>query len=345
MNSKRIIGMAALVALSLTSVALAAPKKKAPSTRPITFKLATIAPDGSSLHKALIEIGDKWKAKSKGQVTLKIYPGGAQGGEADVVRRMRTGQLEMALLTAVGLSEIDPSVEALQSIPMMFRSLDEVDYVGQKLRPRIQQKLREHGYVVLVWGDMGWVRFFSKTPVIHPADLKKLKLFTWAGDPNAVDIYKKAGFKPIPLETADILPMLRAGMIEAVPYPPYVALTNQVFTTATHMLEIDWAPLVGALVVNEKDWNKLSPERQKAFAIAAAEVGRKMQTINRAESDKAVVAMQKRKLQVHPVTPDLAAEWRVTAEASWPEIRGRIVPADLFDEVQKTLAEYRAAKK
>lgn len=345
MRSKRILAAAVLVAFSLTSVAMAAPKKTAANARPVTFKLATIAPDGSSLHKALIEIGEKWKAESKGQVSMKIYPGGGQGGEAEVVRRLRTGQLEMALLTAVGLSEIDPSVEALQSIPMMFRSLDEVDYVGQKLRPRIAQKLREHGFVVLVWGDMGWVRFFSKTPVEQPDDLKKLKLFTWAGDPNAVDIYKKAGFKPVPLETADILPMLRAGMIDAVPYPPYVALTNQIHTTATHMLELDWAPLVGALVVNEKDWDKLSPERQKAFAIAAAEVGRTMQAVNRAESDKAVAAMQKRSLKVHKVTPQLAAEWRATAQASWPQIRGNVVPADLFDEVQKLLSEYRAAKK
>lgn len=344
MISKKTLLVATLVAMAVVPPADAA-RKTSTSSRPVTLKLATIAPEGSSLHKAVAEIGEKWKASSNGQVTVKIYPGGGQGGEAEIVRRMRSGQIELALVTAVGLAAIDPSVEALQSIPMMFRSLDEVEVVGRKLRPRIEQRLRSHGFVVLVWGDMGWVRFFSKSPVTRPAELKKLKLFTWAGDPNAVDIYKKAGFQPIPLETADILPMLRAGMIEAVPYPPYVALANQIYTTAPHMLELNWAPLVGALIVNEKDWNKLSPERQKAFATAAGEVGLKMQTLNRSEAEQAVAAMQKRKLTVHRVTPELEAEWRKAAEASWPQIRGRIVPADLFDEVQKTLAEYRSSKK
>src|SRR5687767_7801666 len=217
-----------ILAICIPALASAAPKKK----NAVTLRLGTVAPKDSSFHKILQTMGTKWNAAPGGGVGLTIFPGGVRGGESHMVKEMRNGVLDSALLTVVGLSEIDQSVEALQSMPMMFRSLEEVDHVGEKLRPRLEKNLRDKGFVVLFWADAGWVRFFTKEPVVRPADLKKLKLFTWAGDARQVDIYKAAGYQPIPLETNDIITGLRTGMISAVPLPPYVALTAQVHAAA-----------------------------------------------------------------------------------------------------------------
>jgi TRAP-type C4-dicarboxylate transport system substrate-binding protein len=340
MNRRPLVRLFAtwIAVLLLPALTLAAPKPKAAAS----LKLGTLAPRDSSFHNILKVMGTKWKEAPDGGVDLRIYPGGAAGGEADMVRKMRIGQLDAALLTVAGLSEIDQSVEALQSMPMMFRSLDEVDYIGEKLRPRLSKNLRDKGFVVLFWGDAGWVRFFSKEPVVHPADLKRMKLFTWAGDVDAFDIYKAAGYRPVPLETNDILPSLSTRMIDAVPLPPYVAMTTQVYAEAPHMLELNWAPLVGGLVVTERSWNKLPPATQAMLARAAGEAGTQMKIQNRAESDRAVAEMVKRNLKVQKVSPEIEAEWRQAASAAYGQIRGKIVPADLFDEVQKLLAEYRA---
>src|SRR5687768_4416391 len=96
----------------------------------VNLRLGTLAPRGTSYHKSLIQMGEKWRQISGGTVKLTIYPGGAQGSEADTVGLMQTGNLDAALLTAVGLSDIEPAVTALQSMPMSFRNLDEVDYVA-----------------------------------------------------------------------------------------------------------------------------------------------------------------------------------------------------------------------
>ncbi|MGZ8710886.1 MAG: TRAP transporter substrate-binding protein, partial [Thermoanaerobaculia bacterium] len=303
-----------------------------------TMRLATVAPKASSFHNILVTMGTKWDTQG---VELKIYPGGARGGEAEVVRYMRNGALEASLLTAVGLSEIDPSVRALQNVPLLFRSLEEVDYVGEKLRPRLEKRLRDRGFVVLFWADAGWVRFFSKEPISSPDDLRKAKLFTWAGDVPEVDLYRKSGFHPVALETNDILPSLQTGMINAVPLPPYVALTSQVFMRAPHMLQLDWAPLVGALVVTERSWERLTVVQQRELARAAGEAGRIMKQRNRLESDQAVAKMQERGLKVTRIPPETMAAWRNAVERQYPQIRGNIVPADLFDEVTALLAQYR----
>jgi TRAP-type transport system periplasmic protein len=309
------------------------------------FKLATLAPTGSSLEKILQQMGQEWRRAPDGGVHLTIYAGGVQGGEADTVRKLRQGSLDAALLTVVGLSAIHDSVEALQNMPMMFHSLEEVDYIGDKLRPRIEKNLRDKGYIVLFWADLGWVRFFSKEPVFTPADLKKAKLFSWAGSIDEADILKAAGFTPVPLETADILPSLNTGLINAVALPPYYAAATQVHRAAPNMLEINWAPLVGGMVVRERSWNKLSPETQRELARAAWQAGERMRAQNRAESDRAVQAMAASGLRVHKLTPAQEAEWRQAAKAAYPRIRGRIVPADLFDEVEKHLAHYRSANR
>jgi len=311
--------------------------------RAVRIKLATLAPKGSSYHQILMAMGEKWRNAPGGGVNLTIYPGGHMGGEADMVRKMRVGQLHAAMLTVTGLSDIDTSVRALQNMPMMFRSLEEVDFVREKLRPELERRFQEKGFVVIFWGDAGWVRFFSRTPVLRPDDLKRLKVFTWAGDNNQVDIMKAAGYQPVPLETNDILPGLQTGLIQAVPTVPFYALSGQFYGPASHMLELNWAPLVGGAVVTRKIWESIPDATRKALLEAAREAGEQIKGRSRAEGEESVEAMKKRGLTVHPVSAEAAAEWRASAESVYPQIRGRIVPAEMFDQVQQLLNEYRTS--
>jgi TRAP-type C4-dicarboxylate transport system substrate-binding protein len=311
---------------------------------PVKVRLGTLAPRGSSYTKHLLAMGEQWRQAPGGGVLLTIYPDGTMGSEADMVRRMRLGQLQAGMLTAAGLAEIEPAVSGLQSLPMMFRTLEEVDYIGEKLQPMLEKRLEEKGFVVLFWGDTGWVRFFSKQPVIRPDDLKKTKLFVRAGSAAELDSYRSVGFNPVPLETVDILPSLQTGLINAVPLPPSIALAGQVDGAAPHMLDLDWAPLVGAAVMTKKTWDAIPLEGREALRKAATEIGKLIKADGRRGSAESVEAMRKRGLKVHPVTSEVEAEWRQVVEAAYPKIRGVIVPEDMFDEVVRQLKVYRAAR-
>ena len=312
---------------------------------PVKIKLGTLAPKDSSPHQSLKAMAEKWRQAPGGGVQLIIFTDGTQGGEADMVRRMRIGQLQAAMLTGTGMAEIDDSVAALQTMPMVYRSLDEVDYVREKLRPKLEQRLADKGFVVLFLADAGWVKFFSRRPAVTPDDLRKQKLFAWAGDNKALEIMKAAGYQPIPLETADILPGLQTGLIDAVPAPPFFALAGQFYGPAPHMLDMNWAPLVGACVITKKTWDKIPSDAQKVMRAAAEKAGDEVRVQARKEMTEAVDAMKKRGLVVHELTPEAEAAWRGVAESVYPKIRGTLVPADMFDEVQALLKEYRAGKK
>jgi len=224
---------------------------------------------------------------------------------------------------------------------MSFRNLEEVDYVREKLRPLLEERLLAKGYVVLFWTDSGWVRYFSKTPLLHPEELKRLKLFVWSGDTAAYDLWKSSGFNPVALETAAIPQGLLSDTINAVATPPLFALAVQLDMQAKYMLELNWAPLVGAAVVRKKSWDRVAPQTRSLLLEAAAETGQRVKAEGRAENERAVEAMVKRGLQVQHVTPEVDAEWRAFAVSVQDQIRGKIVPADMFDQAQRLLTDYR----
>jgi len=311
---------------------------------PMSLRLGSLIPKNSLYHQQLLELGEAWRAAQGDGSKFTVFTDGSQGGEAELARRMRIGQLQGALLSVVGLREIDPSISALQNLPLLFKTWDEVDHVREKMRPAIEKRFLDKGFVVLGWGDAGWVRFFSKAPAFRPDDYKGMKFFAWGSESEQQAIMKSLGYTPVPLETSDILPSIQTGMINVVPSTPYFALASQIFNTAPNMLEINWAPIVGALVVTKKAWDDMSPAGQQALRTGGEKTGAAMRANARREVDEAVDAMKKRGLVVNRPSPDQMREWNELADKLYPRIRGTMVPADTFDEVFMHLKAYRAGK-
>jgi TRAP-type transport system periplasmic protein len=308
------------------------------------LRIGTLAPKNSLYHRLLQELGETWRTAQGGSAKYIVYPDGSQGGEAEMARRIRIGQLQGALLSVVGLREIEPSIIALQNMPMIFKSWEEVDYVREKLRPAMEKKFLEKGVVVLAWGDAGWVRFFSKEPAVSPADFRKMKFFSWGSEVEQQTIMKSLGYTPVPLETSDILPAIQTGMINVVPSTPYFALASQIYNTAPYMLDLNWTPIVGALVITKKSWDDMTPETQATIRQTSESIGVKMRTKARQEADEAVEAMKKRGLIVNHPSPAQMREWDELGATLYQRIRGTMVPAEIFDEVMLHLKNYRSGK-
>ena len=335
--------MRKLLSAGLACLALIFPVQGA-SAPDKQLRIGTLAPKNSLYHRQLMELGEVWRSAQGGNAKYLVYPDGSQGGEAELARRMRIGQLQGALLSVVGLREIEPSIAALQNMPLLFKSWEEVDYVREKMRPAIEKKFFDKGFIVLAWGDAGWVRFFSKEPAVRPSDYKKMKFFAWGSEVEQQEIMKSLGYTPVPLETADILPAIQTGMINVVPSTPYFALASQIYSSAPQMLEINWAPIVGALVLTRKAWDEMSPAAQESLRTAGEKAGVQLRSKARQEVTDAVDAMKLRGLVVNRPTPEQMREWNELAEKLYPRIRGTLVPAETFDEVFALLKTYRAGK-
>ncbi len=325
-------------ALFLLAACLLVPS--APAQR-VLIKMGTIAPDGSPWHQILVQMGQQWRKISGGKVTLRIYPGGVLGDEPDMIQKMRIGQLQAVALSGAGLSRLEPAVNCLQ-IPMMIESYEELDYVRDRIAPRLEKLLDQKGYIVLNWGDAGWVHFFTKQPARTLDEIRRMKLFTMAGDPEALELYESAGFHPVPLATTDMLPALQTGLIDAFDVPPLLALLNQWFGVARYMIDVRWAPLVGATIVSKRAWNRIPESIRPQMLEAARSAGVRLRSEIRKMGEDAVEAMKKRGLTVIHLTEEELAAWRREVEEAYPKLRGRLVEAELFDEVKRLRDEFRA---
>jgi TRAP-type C4-dicarboxylate transport system substrate-binding protein len=264
------------------------------------------------------------------------------GSERQIVQRMRVGQLQAGLLTTDGLAAIDPSVKALQEIPLMYRSSAEEDYVRSHMVANIEKRMEERGFVMISWGTVGFSHFFSKQPALLPQDFLRMKLAVGGDDPEEIQLLNSIGGHPVGLDWTNTLTALQTGMVDSVATLPVHALGAQFNTALSHMLDLKWVPVTGGIVVTKKSWDALPASTRAAMKQAAETAGAGMESAGASEESAAIAAMQSRGLQVQPVTPQMRREWEQFAkDVLWPKIRGTIVPADDFDEVQRLVLEYR----
>jgi len=309
-----------------------------------TIRIGTIAPKGTYWDQVLQETAQEWTRISGGKIKVTIYPGGVQGNEEQMLRKVRTNQLQAVALSGAGLPSVDSSVAAL-IVPMLISSWEEYDYILERFRPRLEQNLEGAGFVVIQWSDAGFVRFFSKDPARTTADIKKMKLFTNAGDPVTEGLLRNFGFNPVPLSPNELLPALQTGLINAFDVPPLFALANQSFGIAKNMLDVKWAPLPAATLIRRETWESIPQELRSKLLEAARQVGQRSLTRIRKLEDDAIVNMKQHGLNVVEADPALQADWEAQAKSSYSKLRGGWVPAAAFDEVVRLRDEYRAGRK
>lgn len=307
----------------------------------IVIKMATLAPQGSEWHQVLQEMGAAWQKASRGQVGFRLYPGGVAGDDADVVRKMRLGTLNAGLLSSAGLTDIDRSVLAVQ-VPMVYADYGELDCVLEQMGPQIEKQLEAKGFILLGWTDAGWARFFSKAPVKTPDDMKKLKMFVWAGDDQYVELWKKAGFNPVPLPSTEISTALQTGLVNAVTTTAQGAVLLQWYKQVNHMSDLKWAVLLGGVVVTKAAWDKIPADARPAIKEAARSACRRLSQFSRQSESKDIEVLKQHGVKVVQVDSAAIDLWRQLIEGVLPQVRGSFVPAAPFDAALKRRDQCRA---
>ena len=263
----------------------------------IRLRIGTVVPRGSLWHDTLQYIAQDWQRIVGPGLKVVIHPDSQLGDETDMVRKARGGIIEAVGLSSVGLSRIDDSVSCLQ-VPMMLESYEELDYVRERVAPDLERRIESRGFKVLHWADGGWVYLFTRQGARTPDDLRRLRLFTSAGDPETERLYKDFGFDVVPLSATDLVPMLQAGKLDAFAMPPLFVQLQELFKLAPNMTDVRWVPLVGGTVITLTAWERLPESKQGALLDAARKAGDRLRADIRRMGEVAVVEMQKRGLKV-----------------------------------------------
>jgi TRAP-type C4-dicarboxylate transport system substrate-binding protein len=120
-----------------------------------TLRMASLAPEGSSWALAFNSMKHEVKKRTEGAVVIRTYYGGTMGDEPAMIRKIRTGQLDAAAVTNVGLGDIDKQLLMLQ-LPMLFKNYDELDRVRAAMSAKFAIMLDKAGFRLGGWGDVGF---------------------------------------------------------------------------------------------------------------------------------------------------------------------------------------------
>lgn len=295
----------------------------------VVVKLGTLAPQGSAWHEILKELAAEWAALSGGEVRLKIYAGGVQGSEGDMLRKLAIGQLQAAAVSNVGIHDVVREPKAL-SIPLFFASQDEADCALERVRPSLEAALARRGLVALQWSRLGALRLYCTEPRTTLAALAGAKLFAQEGDSSAVEGWRRAGLRPVVVSTVEMQAALMTGMIDCVPSVPVYVLASRLFERAKYLMDLDWGYFYGVTVIRAEAWERISAALRPKLLDAARAAGRRadLETARiAADAERAMAAQGLVRVPMDPGT------LRAAFEATHPFVKEHVVPAAIFDEL------------
>lgn len=304
------------------------------------IRFATLAPEGSTWMKAMHSLDDEVRAATGGELGFKFYPNMSMGDERDVLRKMRLGQIQGAGFTGFGLGEILPEVRILE-LPYLFETDDEIDTVTAILTERLAAGFSERGFVLLGWADVGAIYFFANKPVCEPKDLNGLKVWAWEGDPLAKAFFEELGQSPVPLSVADVHLSLQTGMVNAVYCSPLAALVLQWFTKVKYVSDVPFTNSIGAVLLDKRTFDQLSPEHQRVLLEASRRNLRQLVLRTRKDNREAYEELLRQGLVKVQSTPAQRGQMRAIGVRVQNRLAGKLYPPELLHKLRQVLVEYR----
>jgi TRAP-type C4-dicarboxylate transport system substrate-binding protein len=306
-----------------------------------TLKFATLAPAGTTWMKEMKAGAERVKKRTDGRVKLKFYPGGVMGNDQTVHRKIKIGQLHGGAFTPGGMAQVNSSIQAM-GLPMLFRSLEEVDYVRRRMEPVLKQEMESSGFVLLAISEGGFARILSKQPMQDLESLQNSKVWVPEGDKVGLTVFKGLGITPISLPISDVFTGLQTGLIETVPVNPTSAIAFQWHSSTAYMTDIPITFLIGLLALKKSEFDKLTAADQAALLEEMGAVFMRLDELNRIDNEAAKAALQQQGITFVMPAPGEAERWReIAREAVDKMVEEGVISQTIVEQVRGHLQTFR----
>ncbi len=313
-------------------------------TQAATLKIATLAPDGTGWMKAMRAAASQIKTETDGRVKMKFFPGGVQGSDKTVLRKMRIGQLSGGAVSAGALTDVANEVQ-LYSLPFTFQTPEELSQVRAEFDPFIIKAVEDKGYVVLGLTEGGFAYLMGNKPLRTQADFSGTKVWAPEGDVVSATVFQNAGIDPILLPISDVYTSLQTGLIDTVGVNMTASIALQWHTKLSHTTDLPLLSLTGMMVVSEKAFKKLSAEDQATVRRIMKDTYAAMDKQNAKDEAGARKALENSGMTFVQLTDDEKATWQSLADRALTQLATEgVYPVELYQQLQARLTELRGAQ-
>lgn len=281
----------------------------APLAQAQSFKIATLAPEGSSWLREMRAAADEVKQRTEGRVEFRYYPGGVMGDDATVMRKIRLGQLQGGALTGSELSLVYPDA-VVYGLPFLFENHAQVTAVRREVDPLLKAGIRDKGFEVLSISGVGFAYMMSSKPLQSIEHLRAGKVWIPSNDRISERTFSSGGVSPIPLPLSDVFTSLQTGMIDIVGNTPAGTIALQWHTRVKHLFDAPLAYVVGFVVLDNRAFGRLSAADQAIVLEAFGTASNRIDAENQRADESAMAALRGEGIEFF--TPDSTelARWR-----------------------------------
>lgn len=306
------------------------------------FKLATVAPEGSQWMQNIRAATTDIKTRAQGRIVVKLYGGGVMGNEKQVLRKIRIGQLQGGAFSANGISEKYSDI-VVYGLPMLFESLDEIDYVRQRMDPLLIRGLEQTGFISFGFAGGGFARIFANRPIATTSDMRGEKIWVPESDRVSYAAMEALKLSPVVLPVTDVLTGLQTGLLDVIAAPPVAVIALQWHTRVKFMTSTPLMYTMGLLAVDAAAFAELSAADQSVFREVMSGVYKRMDQQSRGDdlaAQKALLASGIKAVEANP--GDMQALRQAVAGANRQLGEEGVYSPALLNQLQGYLQEYRA---
>jgi TRAP-type C4-dicarboxylate transport system substrate-binding protein len=305
------------------------------------IKLATLAPENSSLMQIFREMDLELRRETNGRVGFRIFAGFVLGDEQDVLRKLRIGLVQAATFTDTTLTAVNPDIRVLQ-VPFLFKNYKEVDYILDKMGGDFAQGFAAKGYEVLGWSELGFIYIMSTVPIATVADLKGAKVWTRADSPMANAVFSRADVTPVTIEAPDVLVALQTNLLQVVYNSPYYALITQWYSRIKYLSDLPLAYIGGALLIDARTLARLPTQDRETLRRVCVKYLRRLTEKTRKDNEEALDIILRRGVKRLTPAPREVDHFKGLLDQALSELDPRYLPRDVLQRVRDELAGYRA---
>jgi TRAP-type C4-dicarboxylate transport system substrate-binding protein len=270
---RRALASGVVVLILSLMVCSSSPSSAAPSPQQkVTFTYADINNEGSVQNKFAHRWADAISKATEGNFTVEIYPGGILA--KDDMDALLQGVMDMFPTSPGMLFNYSKRATVLES-PMIYK---DIEHSLRVLDPQsavmksINEDVVPSGFRVLAGYNNGMRQIGTKKPIYTPADLAGLKIRV-PSNINYDTFFTLSGATPITMSRSELPTALLTNVIDGMENSYHNIWGDKNHEVITCISEIDYAPGINVVVVNEKSFQSLSPEYQKIMVDAIREAG------------------------------------------------------------------------
>jgi TRAP-type C4-dicarboxylate transport system substrate-binding protein len=324
-----------IASLAVSVLLIPGSQRRVAAGTAVEIKVATLAPRNSPFIREFERLDQKLRQETNDGVRIRLYASGSAGDESDVIRKMRAGQLDAAMIASDGLGLVLPEVNVLRT-PGVVTNYKQLEAVQNVMLPEFNKRFEEKGFKLIAWGEAGEYRYFSREPVTAPSDIRRMRPWLWPSSPIMKEMWKAIGAVPVPLGMGEVYGAVQTKMIDLVESTAIAFVALQWHATdLAYVTDETSGVLIGAWLINKGTFDKLEPQWQASMLRLAEENNEATRLRTRAADDQAYERLVGRGLKVTKLTEAGKQQMAEVRKHVRSALTGRVFSAELLGRVQQ----------